>query len=517
MVKRLNMTFEELRRDPKYLRNSFRSLTLSKGDGIVDTYSEQGGFANLDGVEVFKTGQHREGSHEYTDSDLQQIVENFQKVSGGPNPLIRPPLVIGHEERQELTEESKVPELENTGTPAFGWISNLEKVGNKLLANVRNVPQWLAELIKAGSYDSVSSEIYDEPPPGVPGSGKMFRRLALLGGELPQIKDLKALSQTMRTGYSEQGSRSPNRQSLPTKLFTRIVERASGKFEKFSEVVPMDRAQLEQQALSLGLSQATIDGITDDAVLGGLVMDLMAKQSGMPTEPPPEPTPEAPVEGQMADAGLGAGTVVATPTPTAPAAPGGMPGGQPSQIIMKYSDVQALVTGAVNAALKDVRTDLQSTKEQTSQLTANTKRANITAFCEAMRGAGKILPAELDGGDPKKPTPTIVDRLMRADATRVVRKYSEGGKEIRQTELDLQMAEIESRPPLVTFAERVKGGKAGTAGAVNADAEVDKVKRFSEDRVPASHRTKFVTSFEEARKKKPELTAVAYGLPADYE
>ena len=51
----------------------------------------------------------------------------------------------------------------------------------------------LKRAIEEGKYRAVSIEIYDKPPQGIPGKGKMIRRLAVLGGEIPQDKNLAPL------------------------------------------------------------------------------------------------------------------------------------------------------------------------------------------------------------------------------------------------------------------------------------------------------------------------------------
>ncbi len=55
----------------------------------------------------------------------------------------------------------------------------------------RDLSPEMAEALKRKTYDTVSAEIYDEPPEGIPGKGKMLRRVAFLGGEVPQVKGLK--------------------------------------------------------------------------------------------------------------------------------------------------------------------------------------------------------------------------------------------------------------------------------------------------------------------------------------
>jgi hypothetical protein len=102
-------------------------------------------------------------------------------------PLLEPPVVVGHEEEQEL--------LSNTGIPAAGYVIGLRRKGRQLFADLSQIFPDIAKLIEAGAYKHVSAEIYpkDRPPEGVPAVGCMLRRVALLGGQLPHIKSLSDL------------------------------------------------------------------------------------------------------------------------------------------------------------------------------------------------------------------------------------------------------------------------------------------------------------------------------------
>src|SRR5262249_19299660 len=83
----------------------------------------------------------------------------------------------------------------------------------KLRAGLQDVPAGLARLIRGRNYDRVSAEVYDEPPAGVPGKGKTLRALALLGGELPQVKTLNDVL-AMHEAFAERAQRAaPERQA----------------------------------------------------------------------------------------------------------------------------------------------------------------------------------------------------------------------------------------------------------------------------------------------------------------
>src|SRR5262249_23466480 len=134
--------------------------------------------------------------------------------------LIRPPVKIGHEEKQPTLQAGEGESLSaGTGVPKFGTVdwTTARKVkgacpacwgtgyseqercpackgtGHQIgiRASLKDVPPSIAKLVSNKAYDRVSAEVYDEPPPGVPGKGKTLRAVSLLGGQLPEIKTLE--------------------------------------------------------------------------------------------------------------------------------------------------------------------------------------------------------------------------------------------------------------------------------------------------------------------------------------
>ncbi|BCV05252.1 MAG: hypothetical protein CM15mV101_410 [uncultured marine virus] len=65
------------------------------------------------------------------------MVENFDDVG------FEPPIKLGHNEKQ--------PELQD-GQPALGYISKIYKVGSKLVADFKELPQKVYDAIKRGNY-----------------------------------------------------------------------------------------------------------------------------------------------------------------------------------------------------------------------------------------------------------------------------------------------------------------------------------------------------------------------------
>ena len=124
------------------------------------------------GVEIFAAGLHR--NEEYTIQDLDDMIAAFRKQD------FRPALKIGHTR-------------DYPGAPAYGWVTNLRRVGRKLIADFESMHSSVVKAIRDRCYDRVSCEIYH----GIQRGTKFFRRalkgVALLGAEVPGIPDLVPL------------------------------------------------------------------------------------------------------------------------------------------------------------------------------------------------------------------------------------------------------------------------------------------------------------------------------------
>ena len=153
-------------------------------DAIVNKMNEEKGIkkdefgetVTIDDVEIFKSGVWN--GDKYSDSDLDSLVMNFNKLSD----KIKPPVKLGHSEDQDL--------LKKEGLPAAGWVSKLKRIGNTVMATLSDVPKKIADLIKRRAYKRVSAEIYPE----FSSEGKRYktvlRAVALLGGDIPAIESL---------------------------------------------------------------------------------------------------------------------------------------------------------------------------------------------------------------------------------------------------------------------------------------------------------------------------------------
>lgn len=155
----------------------FEKLIGSNGIDEVESESVFTHLKSISEVEIFSTGKHN--GDEYSIEDLNEIAKSFTPLKKTLQPYVK----LGHNEEQLL--------LAKDGLPAAGWIENVYVRGNKLFADIVDVPSTIYELIKNKSYKRISSEIYwnlkDQ-------GGKIYKRalkaIALLGGDTPAVGSL---------------------------------------------------------------------------------------------------------------------------------------------------------------------------------------------------------------------------------------------------------------------------------------------------------------------------------------
>jgi hypothetical protein len=113
-------------------------------------------------LELFRAGDYG-GKGKFTDSDLDQVVDNF-------NPAFHePPAVIGHPEHN---------------APAYGWVEALKRSGDVLLGKFKQVDPRFEEMVKAGRFKKRSVSLYSTA------KGWMLRHVGFLGAQPPEIKGL---------------------------------------------------------------------------------------------------------------------------------------------------------------------------------------------------------------------------------------------------------------------------------------------------------------------------------------
>ena len=489
------------------------------------------GNSSLKAVQIFAAGTHR--GKTYTPADLDQMVGNFDAYSSpvdlkDPNrrrrqPMLRVPAVLGHEESQEF--------LDRSDTPAAAWASHVYRQGNTLFANFEDVPPKVQQLLRGKRYRTVSAEVYDNPPEGLPSgaSGKMLRRVAFLGGDIPQIKSLDDIPlpephREFSTGWN------------PVLLkFSEVRKCTDGVCSYSFEATPMDPQDPQQilqalqqmgfdtskmQAMDPGELSAVMDGLGplmqgqsqnaegDDEQepdpstmspedmkgyreraikLGEKVQRMMAncKMSdnggpGDPTEMNPQatagvmaepvttpPPPPMPPANPMRGGGL------PPPPPPAggPAAPT-VPPGQPKVVThtMKYNEdpaFMAAVTKAVADALQgQVKGSIDTLTKFKEETETAARRSMVDADCEDLLKNRNIDPVDLDEANPAN----VRRHLLRlATRNEVVEKFREGGKEVTLTEYQVELRRLR-RQKATKFGESVRSGPGVSGPGVSGKA-----------------------------------------------
>lgn len=131
----------------------------------------------LKDIEIFAAGKWN--GRTYTEKDLFDMVNNFNILKDE----IKPYLKLGHDENQKI--------LQSDGYPSAGWVTNLKVKGKKLIADVVGIPKKIFELIQAGGYKRISSELYlnlRDSKNNV--YNKVLRAVALLGADTPAVGTL---------------------------------------------------------------------------------------------------------------------------------------------------------------------------------------------------------------------------------------------------------------------------------------------------------------------------------------
>lgn len=127
-------------------------------------------------VPIFAAGKWN--GENYTATDLDDMVAAFEETKN----YMKPYLKLGHDENQKLAQKD--------GLPAVGWIDRIYKEGRTLFADFSRVPKKVYDLVKAGAYRKISSEIWWN----FNFNGKTYRRMlkaaSFLGSDWPGVSTL---------------------------------------------------------------------------------------------------------------------------------------------------------------------------------------------------------------------------------------------------------------------------------------------------------------------------------------
>lgn len=128
-----------------------------------------------DWFEIFEGGEQTAMSGEkisFTEADLDSVVSNFTADSKTETEIA--PLVIGHPK---------------TDSPAWGWVTEVKREGNKLFAKANDVVEEFESAVKKKMYPKRSISLR---PDGK--GGYRLRHIGFLGANPPAVKGLAAIS-----------------------------------------------------------------------------------------------------------------------------------------------------------------------------------------------------------------------------------------------------------------------------------------------------------------------------------
>lgn len=142
----------------------------------------------LSDVEVFRTGTHTDAGGTTVTIDeeaLDAIVQGYDAD------LHEAPVVLGHPA---------------DNAPAYGWVSRLARVGNKLIASIDKVAPALRQAVRNGHYRKVSASFYRPESAHNPTKGQWaLRHIGLLGDT-----DTDAVTFTIDTITEEETTSMPD-------------------------------------------------------------------------------------------------------------------------------------------------------------------------------------------------------------------------------------------------------------------------------------------------------------------
>lgn len=121
----------------------------------------------------------------FKEDDLDDIVQNFENL----REVHKVPLKLGHNDKQPMTD----------GQPALGWVENLKRQGDKLVADFSDVPRILRNAIKAKRFRTVSIELLMGVKRGDSVLRHVLDAVAILGADQPAVNNLGDLDQFLAT------------------------------------------------------------------------------------------------------------------------------------------------------------------------------------------------------------------------------------------------------------------------------------------------------------------------------
>jgi hypothetical protein len=197
----------------------------------------------IKGVEVFSAGEWNKDK--YSVEDLHSMVTAFQSLKTG----FRPYLKLGHDDKQKIVKSS--------GLPSIGWVENLYVRGDKLYADMDNIPEKVFKLIKSKAYRKVSCEIYWDLDVNGIKHPRVVGAIALLGAENPGVMNLEdilsnySLNQNFTGGVFEAIEKQDS--------FKQYAINFEAEGDEVNEEMEKLAAEMEEQKKSYAKAQEDLD------------------------------------------------------------------------------------------------------------------------------------------------------------------------------------------------------------------------------------------------------------------
>ena len=479
---------------------------------------------DLPGVPVFQAGIRR--GKQWTEADIDQMAANYSLLAD----RLSPPIVIGHGDEVDL----------GTAAPKLGEVVNPRKEFTKvdgenvptLVVDFKNIPAPVAELISNGIYDrlspelQVAPEVYDEAPEGCErAKGPILRRVALLGGELPQIKTLGDLTALMKErgtpskqSFSERLAARPRlalrpvRESLgkdgrvlvvfsefqpeekpvakKCKPFAELSDATKATLKKFAEspggdmsAAGVSRDDLLAMLSDMGMDPAMADGASD-AFLSEVVrvISMTGQQAADEARDAVEKLESEPVE-EMSDE-----KKEETPEEKKKETPEEK----------KEEEETVAMSEKARTEIETLKARLDAAEKRAQDAALQSLTNRVEAFCEKQQAAHKLSPAAA----------SLFKQVLPKVNAEAVYKFGES----ETTTLDAVMKAIEALPAW-PFGEKVPGANV-------QDDDLSEIIAFSEKHANALRKSGrspdfMVETFKKQRANDPTLTAKKFlGSPA---
>ncbi len=252
---------------------------------------------DLTDVEILRTGgpyrgvgSPEAGDH-ITEEHLEAMARNFADLRGE----IDAPNKLGHIANQR---DVTGPEfLDGSGAPALGWLDNVRRDGDRLLADIKGVPEKFADLIRAGAYRKRSVEFL---PTYTDRTGRarewVLTGLAWLGARRPAVSGLADVHRLYAESLADEGVRAVIYEAAPAPAV--VDEHPGGALDKaLAQALGLpEDATSEQVAEALG--KLVADSKTASETVGTLRDELAAAKAEIDqlraakSDPEPQGEPE---------------------------------------------------------------------------------------------------------------------------------------------------------------------------------------------------------------------------------